>query len=422
MANSWISRNLLHSRAGLFVSAALLATGLLGAVAAVRLWTLLGDAALLLALVLGSTVLGILGTILMVPRTVAWARARGIRLPLASMVTMQGLVFVGLILLVAGAALFSGNNLVYLVLSAMLAATLMSGLVSRLNLAGLQLSLGMPDHIFAGRATLARVGLTNLKSLIPSFAVRVRDASPGDDLVLQSAYFPIVASKESAAASVELLFTRRGRYKGSSVDLVTRFPFGLVERCVNLQLTDRIAVYPSVEMTPMAERALESLRQTGMSRMAGESHDLYRVRPAVPGDAARLIHWKASAGSPDLWIREFTREARFAVRLVLDRRASTPERFEEVVAACAAATWKLTREGADVTLASDERLIVCRSPEQVYDLLGYLALVERDAQADGISSAVTDPETEYVFRAVDLPSRSSSLEPQYAPDTPTVRQ
>src|SRR5690606_39597128 len=66
-------------------------------------------------------------------------------------VTWHGVVFVSLILLVAGAALYSGNNLIYLILSAMLAATLLSGLVSRIDLAGLHLTLGLPDHIFAGR-------------------------------------------------------------------------------------------------------------------------------------------------------------------------------------------------------------------------------------------------------------------------------
>jgi uncharacterized protein (DUF58 family) len=181
-----------------------------------------------------------------------------------------------------------------------------------------------------------------------------------------------------------------------------------------LDLVDRIAVYPSVEMSPPAERALERLRQTAMSRIVGDSHDLYRVRPAVPGDAARLIHWKASAGLPDLWIREFTREAKFAVRLVLDRRVSgrgaDRDQFEENVAACAAAAWRLARDGADVTLVTDERTVVCRAGEQVYDLLGYLALVET-VKLDGPEPpAASDRDAEYVFRVGSLASRSSSSE------------
>ena len=426
MVNAWRNRQLLKSREGLYLSALLLAIALVGAVVAVQLWVTLGNATLLLVVSLGSAVWGIAGTALMVPRALEWARARGIRVPRTSPVTVQGLVFVGLILLVAGAAVYSGNNLVYLVLSAMLAATLMSGLVSRLNLAGLQLSLGLPDHIFAGSPTLVRVGLRNLKSLIPSFAIRVHGLDPDNGFTLQGIYFPMVASKESATASAEALFGRRGRYKGSSVDLVTRFPFGLVERRVNLELTDRIVAYPSVALTTAAERALKSLSSTAMNRNSGDSHDLYRVRPAVPGDPARLIHWKASAGSPNLWIREFTREAKFSVRLVLDRRASDNElsrrRFEENVSACAAVAWKLTQEGADVTLATDERTLVCRAGEQVYDLLGYLALVEPTGLRGPEPPIGADPEAEYVFGMADESSRPSSSVPQGARGRRTARR
>src|SRR5690606_799072 len=121
---------------------------------------------------------------------------------------------------------------------------------------------------------------------------------------------------------------------------------------------------------------LDALKHSAMSRMAGDSHDLYRVRPALASDGARFIHWKASAGSSELWVREFTREERLSVRLVLDRRSSAAEGFEKAVSACAAVAWKLAEDGADVTLATDERLIVCRAGERIYELLGYLALVE----------------------------------------------
>jgi uncharacterized protein (DUF58 family) len=284
-------------------------------------------------------------------------------------------------------------------------------LVSRLDLAGLQLTLGLPDHIFAGRPSLARVGLRNSKLLIPSFAIRVQASDPDDGFELQSVYFPVVAAKESVAASAEVVFARRGKYHGAGVDLVTRFPFGLVERRAKLELKDRMIAYPNVQITPEARRALNALKHTAMSRMAGDSHDLYRVRPAVPSDGARFIHWKASAGSPELWVREFTREERLSVRLALDRRASSAEGFENAVAACAAVAWKLAEEGADITFTTDERLIVCRAGERIYELLGYLALVEPVAPDGPAPAPSADRDSEYVFVAAAPALVFSAAEP-----------
>jgi len=399
MAKPFRISDLQTSRSGLYLSAMLFGAATAGLYAAVQFWLRWGNAGLLFATAIGSAILGAAGVALLVPRAVRTARAKGWRFPRTSPITLHGVVFVGLVLLVAGAALYSGNNLIYLILSAMLAATLMSGLVSRLDLAGLHLTLGLPDHIFAGRPSLARVGLQNPKLLIPSFAIRVQASDPDEGFQLQSVYFPVIAAKESVAASAEVVFVRRGKYHGSGVDLVTRFPFGLVERRAKLELKDRMIAYPNVRLTPEAQRALNSLKHTAMNRMAGDSHDLYRVRPALASDGARFIHWKASAGSPELWVREFTREERLSVRLVLDRRTSSSEAFENAVAACAAVAWKLAEEGADITLATDERLLVCRAGERIYELLGYLALVEPVAPDGPAPSPSADRESEYTFVA-----------------------
>jgi uncharacterized protein (DUF58 family) len=399
MAKPFRISDLQASRRGLYLSAMLLASATLGLYAAVQFWIQLGDAPLLFAMAILSAILGAAGVALLIPRMISGARSRGWRIPRTSPITLHGIVFVALILVVAGAALYSGNNLIYLILSAMLAATLMSGLVSRLDLAGLHLTLGLPDHIFAGRPSLARVGLRNPKLLLPSFAVRVQASDPDEGFQLQTVYFPVIAARESVAASAEVVFAHRGRYHGAGVDLVTRFPFGLVERRAKLELKDRMIAYPNVDLTPQAQQALQELKRTSMGRMAGDSHDLYRVRPALASDGARFIHWKASAGSPELWVREFTREERLSVRLVLDRRSPSSEPFESAVAACAAVAWKLAEEGADVTLATDERLIVCRAGEGIYELLGYLALVESVPLNGPPPAALADRDSEYVFAA-----------------------
>ena len=63
-----------------------------------------------------------------------------------------GLLFFALILLVTILVLSSGNNLLYLVLSALLATMFVSWAPSRLNLSRIGASVRFPNHIFAGES------------------------------------------------------------------------------------------------------------------------------------------------------------------------------------------------------------------------------------------------------------------------------
>ena len=88
-------------------------------------------------------------------------------------VTKVGVVYVLVTLVIGIAALNTGNNLLYIVVAAMLAAILVSGVVSALVLRGLELDVRLPEHIFARRPVLGRIGLRNPRRFLPSFSIRV---------------------------------------------------------------------------------------------------------------------------------------------------------------------------------------------------------------------------------------------------------
>ncbi len=317
-------------------------------------------------------------------------------------VTKAGAGYIALLLLVAAAAIYSGSNLIYLVLSAMLAAMLVSGLVSRLDLSGLQLRLALPDHLFAGQPALARIAVRNLKRWMPSVGFKVCVVDEGADFALQDLYFPYLGPQEELSASSQATFSQRGRYRNGQVALETRFPFGFVTRRVKLRLNDEIVVYPSVEMTQDVARTLEELERQAQGRTRGDSHDLYRIRPAVSGDSARFVHWKATARSGDLWVREFARDDERRVKLVFDRRVpafAAATEFERQVCLCAAVAWRLHESRAEVLFASDERVIRCGSEgAEIFDLLTYLALVQSAGPDGPPPPALRDDEaTEHVF-------------------------
>jgi hypothetical protein len=167
-------------------------------------------------------------------------------------VTREGLVYSVFVLAIGIAALNTGNNLLFIVVSAMLAAIVVSGIASASVLRRLDLDVSVPAQVFAGSSVLARLTLHNRRRRMPSFSVSVVppkqraekrwrwersifafpfDAPPDrqwfrvPDLVLRArrkmsqapaifsapVYFPYIAAGTAAIADVQRCFDRRGR-------------------------------------------------------------------------------------------------------------------------------------------------------------------------------------------------------------------
>src|SRR5208282_460254 len=88
-------------------------------------------------------------------------------------VTRAGVIYILISVVIGIAAINTGNNLLYVVVAALLSAILVSGVASALVLRNLELDVQLPDHVFARRPMLARLFLRNASSCLPSFSVRV---------------------------------------------------------------------------------------------------------------------------------------------------------------------------------------------------------------------------------------------------------
>src|SRR5229473_5593390 len=110
-------------------------------------------------------------------------------------ITRGGFLFTMAVALIGAAAVASANNLLFLVVATMLSVLLVSGLVSRLGLAGLELDFVLPEHVSAGRAVAATLAVRNLKFWMPSFSIHVAgvaEALADQPPILTSAiYFPV---------------------------------------------------------------------------------------------------------------------------------------------------------------------------------------------------------------------------------------
>src|SRR2546421_12890969 len=93
-----------------------------------------------------------------------WSRiAAALDLGVRQQITRAGLLFTAACLLVALAAFASANNLLFLILAAMLSTWMISGLVSKLSLAGLQLDFMLPEHVAARRKLAGRIAVRHIQ-------------------------------------------------------------------------------------------------------------------------------------------------------------------------------------------------------------------------------------------------------------------
>jgi uncharacterized protein (DUF58 family) len=311
----------------------------------------------------------------------AWRRwrrllARGVR----QQVTFSGVIFTALMTMVGMAAFASANNLLFLLFAAMVSTLLISGLVSRLGLAGLELQIELPEHMAARRRALARVQVHNSK-WIPSFSIHLR-GTPTSGMSTEI-YFPVLPAASRVEEAVEMEFARRGVHKENDFQFSSRFPFGFTERRARVRLEREIIIYPAIDPLPGFEAILSDLIGDLETLQRGRGYDFYRIRPYEHLESARHVDWKASAHTGELQVREFAREDDAAITLFLDLAVPSgrSKEFERAIECCAFLLWRLSRTGSSVRLLTQQYDRTVPDNADAYDILRYLAIVEPAAGA-----------------------------------------
>ena len=291
-------------------------------------------------------------------------------------VTWTGVVFLTALALVGFAAFASANNLLFLLLAAMLATLLVSGFVSRLGIAALELDVQLPDHISARRKVPAKVILRNVKKLAPSFSIRLQGAE--ESVFTTELYFPVVPGGASLETTVDIRFARRGLYAEECFLFSTRFPFGFAERRTRVTMKHDVLVYPALEPQPGFDHLVAEIAGDAEELFRGRGHDFYRIRPYEPFESARHVDWRATAHTGALQVREFAREQEQLITLFLD--LETPpgleEWFERAVECCAYVAWQFAARGARIRFRTQDFEVLAPVENDVYAILKYLALVE----------------------------------------------
>ncbi len=240
------------------------------------------------------------------------------------------------------ATLNTGNNVLYLLLGALLGLIALSGWLSEQSLQKNRITRTLPASITAGHTACIEYRSVNMKKMLPTVALELREAEqPRAEFGV--GFIALVEPGETGAAAAEVRFERRGIYRVERLIAATSYPFGLFAKERDLKVEGMMTVWPRTDRRvrtprPAGRRGTRSAAGSGAA-VGAERGDFRALRPYRAGDDPRDVHWRSTARRGEPIMREYDRDASESYWIVLDSVAATDVAFEiavELTAALAA--------------------------------------------------------------------------------------
>jgi uncharacterized protein (DUF58 family) len=311
-----------------------------------------------------SLLLATIGAIYIIPRLARNIRLEMLRFAVRTSVTVEGVLFFIFLIVIGFSAWNTGNNLLYLVLSAMIAFLIAANLIGRITLSDVSVQLRFPDHIFAGEPANLNISVTNHKRFLPSYSFVIEALSDKDDDYVKAkreiekraaakspnndsdddeesdevsqknglgklAYFLLIPAQASARQRIQHTFAKRGRYQITGFRIASKFPAGFFKKWRRIDATGEIIVYPKPQTIDDYYHTLPILAGQIQSQTRGYGDELYTIRRYLPSDQMKHIDWKATAKASELMVRDYTREDERRLIIVFDTVRRVPRKSSE---------------------------------------------------------------------------------------------
>jgi len=215
-----------------------------------------------------------------------------------------GKLYIGFTLLIGFAAVNTGNNVLYVLLSFLLGLMLVSGILSRYNLKRLKVLFSPPDEVWCCKRATFEVLIRNFKRL-PSFLLKVEEPSLG----LESS---VAVVERSAKAEAHLTFPRRGLFKIEKISVTSTFPFGLFRRTWEIPVNEEVLVFPKpveMEIPPAVFSSPKGFKEGFLElKVKKFGGDTVEGLKEYAGEGLRLIDWKTFARLGEFYAKELSEE------------------------------------------------------------------------------------------------------------------
>ncbi|MCW9049740.1 MAG: DUF58 domain-containing protein [Deltaproteobacteria bacterium] len=208
-------------------------------------------------------------------------------------------------LLLGFGAVNTGNNLLYLMVSALLGFMSVSGLLGHWNLKKLQLKLEPPDEIYDGLETLVRVHVINQRHWLPAFLLDLSF----NDTYQQRGHLALLKQQEHKGVAVPVTFIGRGDHRQHRLTVSSTFPINFFIRHRHLDLHQTITVFPCpISCHNRGESDLQPPQGAQDNPLRGYEGDISRIGDYIGGEPLKMIHWKLSARHDSLKIKELSNQ------------------------------------------------------------------------------------------------------------------
>jgi uncharacterized protein (DUF58 family) len=241
------------------------------------------------------------------PRPGWWARLRRrLRPPRRLTFTRDGRILFALALGIGFGAINTGNNLLYLLLGWLCSFIVASGVFSEVTMRRLTVRRRAPPRLFAGQPFLMEIAVENAKPTLASFSIEIEDLVGGRPLD-KKCYFLKIPAGKTQRTSYRHTFARRGRYTLDGFRIATKFPFGFFRKSRDVDAPTEVLVFPALVSVVRPVPRTESAGDARAARVGrrGEFHGLREWRQ---GDDRKDVHWKSTARSGRLLVREYEDE------------------------------------------------------------------------------------------------------------------
>jgi uncharacterized protein (DUF58 family) len=287
--------------------------------------------------VLGSALLSLaVISILFRPWLTRLAQRIGIRSRV--LLPREGVVYLGIMLVIAVGALTGGNpdtgNMLLLVFGMMAGPFVFNGWVVVVMLARVSVSRSLPLAAQAGSYFSVEVSLENGKKYLSSRLVEVRDVVEGNRLREEPAVtFVRVGPGDQRSGQYELCIRKRGVYQFGPLRISSRFPLGIGERGYSIPDRRELVIHPALgHLLPAWKRRERQLAESvnhANARMGIFDDEFRSIRGFRPGDSRRAIHWRSTARHGQLMVKEHQQHREADLIVLLDFFA-TPEFTEDL--------------------------------------------------------------------------------------------
>jgi uncharacterized protein (DUF58 family) len=194
---------------------------------------------------------------------------------------------------------------------------------------------------------------------------------------------PPMAPGETAEAAYRLPTGRRGIYPVGPLVVSVTDPFGVAEATVTAAGVDRFVVYPRIEEVLPVPGA--SAREARMGSLQASrvpvGLDFFGLRQYEVGDDLRRVHWRSTARTGELMLRQDEMPWESRSTIVLDTRVSTQagESFERAVEVAASLVTAVCRGRRQVRFLTTGGVEIRSSGRDRYPMImEYLAAVMPD--------------------------------------------